>query len=168
MTDRIALGRIGRPHGIAGAFLVWPYAEDLERFARLKQFVLSKGDKTLNATVESVRIANGYAVIQTGELTTPEDVRPWTGGDVEVDSAERIQPPPGRYFHDQILGLKVVTMQGTPVGIVESIMDCPANDVYVCRDGVKEYLIPAVDTIVKEIDLNACVMRIEPIPGLID
>jgi 16S rRNA processing protein RimM len=59
-------------------------------------------------------------------------------------------------------------VSGQPLGKVESIMDCPANDVYVCRDGAKEYLIPAVDTIVKEIDLAAGVMKIEPIPGLLD
>ena len=168
MADRVSLGRIGRPHGIAGAFLVWPYAEDLERFAHLKQFVLTRGEKTLVATVESVRLGAGHVVVQTDQLTTPEDVRPWTGGDIEVAAEERIKPPPGRYFHDQVLGLKVVTVSGQPVGKVESIMDCPANDVYVCRDGAKEYLIPAVDTIVKEIDLAAGVMKIEPIPGLLD
>jgi len=168
MSDRISLGRIGRPHGISGAFFVWPYAEDIERFSLLKQIVLTHGDKSLGATVESVRIANGNVIIQTGELATPEDVRPWTGGDVEVDASQRVHLPPGRYFHDQIIGLKVVTTSGEEVGIIEAIMDCPANDVYVCRDGPKEHLIPAVDSIVKEIDLVACTMKIEPIPGLLD
>jgi len=168
MHDKISLGRVGRPHGLSGAFFLWPYAEDLDRFTRLKQVVLTRGDKLLEATVQSVRLANGHAIVQTDQLTTPEDVRPWTGADLEVDAGERIQLPPGRYFHDQIIGLKVVTTSGEQVGVVESIMDGPANDVYVCRDGLKEHLIPAVDSIVKEIDLAAGAMRIDPIPGLLD
>lgn len=168
MPDLVSLGRVGRPHGISGAFLVWPYAEDLERFSRLKHVILTHGDKLLAVTVESVRLANGHAVIQTGQLATREDVRPWTGGDLEVDASERIQLPPGRFFHDQIIGLRVVTTSGEQVGVIESIMDCPANDIYVCRDGAKEHLIPAVDTIVKEIDLTAGAMKIDPIPGLLD
>jgi 16S rRNA processing protein RimM len=168
MSDRVSLGRVGRPHGVSGAFLVWPYADDLERFSRLRHIVLTHRDKSLEATVESVRLAKGHVVIQTGQLATPEDVRPWTGGDLEVDASERIQLPPGRYFHDQIIGLKVITVTGEQVGVIESIMDGPANDVYVCRDGTKEHLIPAVETIVKEIDLTAGAMKIDPIPGLLD
>ncbi len=166
--DRVQLGRIGRAHGVAGAFRVRPYAEDVERFSRLHDVVLTRGPKTLAVTVTEVRAAAGNVIIQTGEITSPEDVRPWVGGELEIDASERIELPEGQYFYDQIIGLSVVTTGGEIVGTVESIIDGPANDVYAVRNGDKEHLIPATEQIVRSIDLGSGQMTIEPIPGLLE
>jgi len=168
MEERIALGRIGRAHGLTGAFRVWPYAADLERFSLLHEVVLTHGKRTLTVTVETVRQAKGCLIVQTKEFTTPEDVRPWINGDLEIDASERVTLPEGQYFHDDIIGLRVETTSGASVGTIVSIIENAANDVYVCRNGEAEYLIPAVDEFVKRIDLAKGVMVIEPIGGMIE
>ena len=167
-TQRVALGRVGRAHGISGAFRVRPYADDLERFRRLRAIVLVRGPKVLAATVKSVQVANGFVIVQTDQITNPEDVRTWLGGDLEIDISERATPPPGQFFQDQIIGLRVETTDGQPVGIVEAIIDGPANDVYVCRAGEREFLIPAVDEFIKVIDPGAGRIVVAPIPGMLD
>jgi len=168
MAERIALGRIGRAHGITGAFRVWPYADDLERFERLHHIVLTRGTKSLPAVVSSVRIVPRCVIIQTEEVTHPEDVATWLGGDLEVAAEERVAPPAGQYFHDQIIGLRVETIEGMAAGTITRIIEGPANDVYVCQDGEREYLIPAVDVFIKSIDVTAGKMVIAPIPGLLE
>ncbi len=167
-ADRVALGKIGKAHGISGAFRVWPYADDLDRFADLKTVVLSRGAKSVTANVQSVRIAPGFAIIQTDILHTPEDVRIWLGGDIEIDATERVKLPEGKYFHDQIVGLTVETVDGKQVGKVVGIIDGPGNDVYVCEDGDHEFMIPAVDVFIKSIDIRGGRIVIDPIPGLLD
>lgn len=168
MADRVALGKIGKAHGITGAFRVWPYADDLERFTVLKTVSISLGAKSATANVIWVRVASGHVVIQTDVLQTPEDVQVWLGGDLEVEASERVKLPEGRYFHDQIIGLKVETVDGRPIGTVVRIIDGTANDVYVCDDGANEYLIPAVDVFIKSIDISNRRMIIDPIPGMLD
>ncbi|HWO56547.1 MAG TPA: ribosome maturation factor RimM [bacterium] len=168
MTDRVALGKIGKAHGVQGAFRVWPYADDLERFAALKRVTLSRGARTAAANVLSVQIAAGFVILRTDAVQTPEDVQIWLGGDVEIEAAERVALPEGRYFHDQILGLTVVTPDGRAVGAIVEIIDGTANDIYVCRDGDREFMIPAVDVFIKSIDLKTRRMVIDPIPGLLD
>lgn len=168
MADRVALGKVGKAHGISGAFRIWPYADDLERFADLKRVTITRGSKTLEAVVQSVRIAPGHVVMQTDVIHTPEDVQIWLGGDVEIDASERVQLPEGKFFHDEIIGLKVETVEGRRVGMVIGVLDGTANDIYVCLDGEREYMIPAVDVFVKSIDIKSGKMIIDPIPGLID
>jgi 16S rRNA processing protein RimM len=168
MAERIALGRIGRAHGVDGAFRVWPYADNTERFSLLHDVVLINGKRVLKAVVKSVRVQRGFVVVQTEQIQTPEDVRPWINGDLEIDESERIELLEGEYFHDDIIGLRVETVDGQTVGEIVSIIDGVANDVYVCRNGDAEHLIPAVDRFVKVIDIAKGVMIIDPIPGMID
>jgi 16S rRNA processing protein RimM len=167
-ADRVALGKIGKAHGVSGAFRVWPYAEDLERFAGLKTVTISRGAKSIPATVESVRLAPGYAIVQTDVLHSPEDVQVWLGGDIEIDTTERVKLPEGKFFHDQIIGLAVETVDGRKVGKVVRIIDGPGNDVYVCQNGDREFMIPAVDVFVKLIDVKKGRMVIDPIPGMLE
>ena len=166
--ERVALGRIGRAHGVHGAFRVWPYADDLERFRRLRHIVLERGTKELATTVSSVLLAPGHAIIQTAAITNPEDVKAWQGGDLEIDASERVALPAGKYFHDQIVGLQVETASGEIVGTIVAVMEMPAHDVYVCRRDDQEYLIPAIDLFVTSIDLATRRMVINPIPGMVD
>jgi 16S rRNA processing protein RimM len=166
-NERVALGRIGKAHGIKGGFRVWPYAGDHERFGDLKQVTLHYRERTMTVDVTEVRNGNGFVILWTSQFETPEDVRPWIGGDLEVEASERITLPPGQYFHDQIIGLKVRTTEGREIGEIVDVIDGPANDVYVCHDGTRETLIPAVGQFVREIDIEAGTMTIATIPGLL-
>ncbi|MBI3871449.1 MAG: 16S rRNA processing protein RimM [candidate division Zixibacteria bacterium] len=168
LSSRVALGRIGRAHGIAGAFHVWPYGQDVERFHRLQAVTLRRGDRSESANVRSVHIAGGRVLIQVDTVTTPEEVRMWLGGDLEIDAQERIPRPPGQFFHDEIVGLRVVSRDGSALGEVTSVLKCPANDVYVCRGERGEFMIPAVDVFVESIDLAAGQMVVTPIPGMVE
>ena len=167
-SRRVVLGRIGKAHGLEGAFRLWPYADNFERFAALREVTLTRAGEELRVRVQSVHVHGRFLTIQTDALATPEDVRTWLGGDLEIDESERVTPEPGRFFHDQIIGLRVVTTSGETVGEVVRIIESPAHDVYVCRDDEKEYLIPAVDIFVKEIDIAGGRMVIAPIPGMLE
>lgn len=167
-SRRVTLGRIGKAHGLEGAFRLWPHADNFERFAELREVTLTRAGEELRVRVLSVHVHGRFLTIQTDALASREDVRPWLGGDLEIDESERVTPEPGRFFHDQIVGLSVVTTSGENVGEIIRIIEAPAHDVYVCmRDG-EEYLIPAVDVFVKEIDISAGRMIIAPIPGMME
>ena len=168
MSDCVALGRIGKAHGIKGEFRFWPYAGNIERFDDLDAVTITARDKSMTVHIAGVRTGSGYLVIATQEFETPEDVKPWVNGELEVDEAERVELPEGLFFHDQIIGLCVQTTGGAYVGKIVEIIENAANDIYVCREGDREFLIPAVAEFITEIDIASGLMTIAPIPGLID
>jgi 16S rRNA processing protein RimM len=62
----------------------------------------------------------------------------------------------------------VVTVNGVIIGKVTEIMETPGNEVYVVQGKNKEYLIPAVKSVIADINLNTGTVTITPLDGLLD
>jgi len=76
--------------------------------------------------------------------------------------------PEGQFYHDQIIGLQVRTTRGEYIGDVVDILTGKSNDNYIVRGARGEILIPAIEDVVQSIDLDAGIVTIEPIEGLLD
>jgi 16S rRNA processing protein RimM len=74
----------------------------------------------------------------------------------------------GEYYWCDLIGLKVITDGGVHLGELYDIMATGSNDVYLVRSGEKEYLIPAIEDVVVEINLAAGVMTVSPLEGLLE
>jgi 16S rRNA processing protein RimM len=61
----------------------------------------------------------------------------------------------GRFYHHQVVGLAVQTGSGRRLGTIAEVLERPANDVWVSRDGKVEHLIPATRDAVIEVSLEA-------------
>jgi len=84
------------------------------------------------------------------------------GADIQV---RRGQLPelsrPGEYYWADLIGLAVETADGVSLGRIERLFETGANDVIVVQ-GERERLIPYVwGQIVREVDLDLGVMRVE-------
>ncbi|RUA32900.1 MAG: 16S rRNA processing protein RimM [Chloroflexi bacterium] len=79
----------------------------------------------------------------------------------EVPSAEE-----GEYFHYELLGLKVRTVEGEDLGEVVEILETGSNDVYVVRGAAGEILVPALSKVVREIDIASGLMVVDLPEGL--
>jgi 16S rRNA processing protein RimM len=89
---------------------------------------------------------------------------------IEID-AEALPPPPeGMYYGHQLIGIKVVTIDGDEIGTINEIIETGANDVY----GVKpaspdkqDVMIPALKDVIVSVDLEAGIMTVKVPNGLI-
>ncbi len=72
----------------------------------------------------------------------------------------------GEYYSYQLIEMKVETIQGEYLGEIKEIIPTGSNDVYVVRDGTEEILIPAIKDVVKEIDLEKRLVKVELLDGL--
>jgi 16S rRNA processing protein RimM len=133
------VGRVGKPHGLAGAFVVEQASEDPERFALgAKLFV--EGEQA--EIVESKR-AGGRPVIRL-DRQVPR------GAELEVDRALLPDPEPGSYYVTDLVGLEVEEEGGERLGRVAEVTPGVANDVLALESGL---LLPLVDTCVLEVDI---------------
>ena len=89
---------------------------------------------------------------------------------IEIDADALPPPPEGMYYGHQLMGIKVVTVEGDEVGTISEIIETGANDVY----GVKptspdkqEVMVPALKDVIVSVDLEAGVMIVELPDGLI-
>ena len=118
------------------------------------------------AQVEYVKgIVGGRCIIKLEGVEDRDQAEAIRGQILRIERPEIPPPPEGAYYDFQIIGLRAVTTDGRELGRVEHILRTGANDVYELDSGV---LIPAVDTIVREIDLEEGRILIEPMEGLLD
>ena len=76
--------------------------------------------------------------------------------------------PEDGYFHDQIIGLQVITNDGVFIGAVTDILSGTSNDNYIVRGTAGEVLIPAIEDVIRSIDLDKGIITIEAINGLLN
>jgi len=149
----VRVGRVGRPHGVDGAFVVEDASEDPSRF-ELGAQLLVDGEQT--TVVVSRQVGKGRRAIKLdqrvergAELTVSRDALP------ALDS--------GSYYVADLVGMEVVDEDGARVGFVRDVAPGPANDALELDTGV---LLPLVEDCVREIDLEG--RRVLLNPGFTD
>ena len=73
---------------------------------------------------------------------------------------------PDSYYHFQILDMEVWAITGDFLGTVEDILSTGSNDVYVVRQGKSEVLVPAIQDVVLEVDMEKGRITVELLEGL--
>jgi 16S rRNA processing protein RimM len=121
--------------------------------------------------VTEVRPHRGLFLARLARITTLDALLPWMQSRVDVDRADLPSLGEGEIYHFEAIGLEVRTVSGETVGTIVEIMALPANDVWVVRgsdEHGRELLVPAVGTIIREIDLGKRIAVIDPPTGLFD
>jgi 16S rRNA processing protein RimM len=141
LTELVTVGRVGRPHGLDGSFVVEHASDDPNRFAAGAE-LLAGGQR---AKVVSRKHAGK------GRLVIKLDRRVERGAALEVPREALPPPDPGQWYVFQLVGLTVEEEGGRPLGTVADVEPWPANDVIVLDDGTN---LPFVDACVLEVDLD--------------
>jgi len=118
-------------------------------------------------TIDSTEWRKGKAIIKLISIDSIEQAQRLRGQAIEIHHSQLQPLPEGQYYHFQLIGLEVETTQGELLGKITEILTAESNDIYVVRGNRGEVLIPAIDDVVKSIDLDKGCIIIEPIEGLI-
>ncbi len=142
MKDTVVVGRVGRPHGLDGSFVVEDASEAPERFVQGAE-LLAAGEPA--KVVASKRAGKGRLVVKL-------DRRVERGAALEVPRAALPEPEAGKWYVFQLVGLSVEEDGGRVLGRVADVEPWPANDVLVLEGGA---MLPLVDACVLQVDLDA-------------
>ena len=96
-----------------------------------------------------------------------DEAKSLQGIDLYVDRAEATSHLEGRYFQFQIEGLDVHTQEGDHLGKIMGIIETGANDVYIVEGVDGEVLVPAINGVIRTINLDAGLMVVTLPDGLI-
>lgn len=166
----LAVGRVGRAHGIRGDVLVDPRTDDPG--TRFAPGVVLRTDPPEQGplTVESFRWHSGRLVVHFAGVESRGAAEAIRGAVVVVDVDESERPDdPDEFYDHQLIGLSAVTVAGQVLGDVADVLHLPGQDVLSVRSGDgREILVPFVAAIVPEIDLDGRRVLIDPPDGLVD
>jgi 16S rRNA processing protein RimM len=167
----LAVGRVLRPHGVRGEVRVQLLTDFPERLKQHAVFYLAQLDSPEEAqchSVESLRFHQQLLLLKLegcDDRNQAEELRDLL---VQIPTEEAAPLEEGEYYHYQLIGVEVETESGEGLGQVIEVLETGANDVYVVRGSRGEVLIPGIESVVRELDVEAKRMVVSPLPGMLD
>jgi 16S rRNA processing protein RimM len=164
----IIVGVIGRAHGVAGEVAVDLRTDEPERRFARGQVLGEEGGSRL-FTVRSVRAHSGRLLIKFAEVADRAAAEAVSGTllTATVEGDER-PVEPDEFYDRQLIGLRAMTPDGVEVGMVSSVLHLPAQDVLAVDTTTGIRLVPFVEALVPQVDLDAGHLTIVDVAGLLD
>jgi len=145
----IRVGQVTGAYGLEGAVKVLPLTDFHDRFDTGASLVLDGYEHQ----VEWSREGQPGLVVKLRGIDNRTLAELFRGRYLEVPEDRMRELEAGRFYYRQVVGLTVVTQSGRRVGVIEEVLERPANDVWVSREGSIEHLIPATKDAVLEVDI---------------
>ncbi len=160
----LAVGRVARPFGLRGELKVKVLTDYPERLDRFRTVYL--GPQAEPWTVEGLRLHQSAALFKLSGCDDRDAAEALRDMLVQIPLEDAVPLEEGEYYEHQVVGLAVVEQDGTALGKVREILSTGANDVYIVVGPEGELLLPAIEPVILEIDLQAGRMVVEVLEGL--
>jgi len=166
----IPFGKVLNVHGLSGGIKIVPFSNEFYNFFSIKRLFihLVQDELPREFKISKRRFHKNCALVELQGIKSRTDAERLKGCTVMVDSSDLLETENDEYYWFQLIGLRVCTINGEYVGRVENLMDRVQQSLIIVKKGEKEFLIPLVDSIVKEINLEDSLIVISPITGLLD
>lgn len=147
----IRVGQVAGAYGLDGAVKVVPLTDFADRFDAGATFIIDGTERE----VEWSRDGHPGVVLKLRGIDNRTIADLFRGRYLEIPEADVRPLAEGRFYHHQVVGLAVLTSSGRQLGTIAEVLERPANDVWVSREGVIEHLIPATRDAVVKVDIEA-------------
>jgi 16S rRNA processing protein RimM len=167
LEDYLSVGRIVNTHGVRGEVRVIPLTSDISRFEYLLfAFVIVDG-KRKELRVTEVRYHKSFVLLKFNGIDTMDEAEKLKGCDLYVDRKNARSLEEDEFFICDLIGLEVFEEEQL-LGKLTEVLETGSNDVYVVKSREKEILIPALKSVVLDVDLENKKMQVKLPEGLLD
>jgi 16S rRNA processing protein RimM len=158
MEQFLAVGKIINTHGIKGEVKVQSTTDDLSRFKKLKSAYIDNNE----VKIVGCKLQPGKVILKIDGIDSIEEASKLKNKFIEVKREDAIKLPKDSYYAVDIIGCEVFEETGNKLGTIDDIIYTGSNDVYWIK-GEKEILIPALKTIITEINIDNKKVIIKPL-----
>jgi 16S rRNA processing protein RimM len=167
--ELIPVGKIIGTHGIKGHMKVFSYSGNFDSLSAAHSVVMKSADGTLRElALKSINANSGKFIISLQDFDDIDQVKVFVGHELCLKRCNLPDLSDDEYYWNDLIGLEVVTDVGTQLGNIAEIFETGSSDIYVVRGKTREYLIPAIADVIKQVDLENGKIVITPLEGLLD
>lgn len=161
-SEYVVVGRLRRPHGLIGEIMMDVITDFPDRLCPQK--IVYVGETYQKLQIEKARRHQNSLLLTFVDYTSCDDVGIFRNKMlyVKTDSIPKLNE--GEYYHHELVGLSVIDLDsGNELGTLKEILQTGANDVYILTSNdEKEILIPAIEDVIRQIDLEQRKMFVIP------
>lgn len=164
MADLIEFGKIVNTHGLKGEVKVYSYTDNESNILKLKKVYIN-GTKY---DVQSIKPFKNMFIMKLKGIDIIEDTKVFIDKMCFREIVEGESNDEEGFFVKDLIGIQVLDEQNNNIGTLKEVFNTGANDVYevLLEDGKSIYL-PAIKQVVKKIDIDARIMVVKIMEGLI-
>ncbi|HHW61674.1 MAG TPA: 16S rRNA processing protein RimM [Syntrophomonadaceae bacterium] len=167
--DLVKIGQVVGAHGVQGTIKVESLSAYPERFQQLTRVTIARANQYKEYTLVSCKQHKSLLLITLDEITNRDQALDLIGAYLCVPEDQIYPLPVGEYYHFQLIGMKVYDKKRGYLGELDQILETGANDVYVIQSPqYGEMLIPAIQAVIQEINLDKHTMQVDLLEGLIE
>ena len=160
----IEIGKIVNTHGLRGHIKVEPWCDGIETFEYLNRVFVGN----VEYEIENVKIQKNFFLLKLAKLDTIEEAEKLKNKVICADENEMPPLPEGVFYIKDIIGLSVYDGDKF-IGEITDWIETGANNVYIIkRLNGKDVLIPAIDSVIAEVDIENKKMSVNMLEGLME
>ena len=165
--DFVPIGKIVGIHGVRGNCKILSFAEALSVFEPGSKILVSTSSgRRKTYEVNWAKPHSRTALLSLKEVNNRDQAKALVGSELYIEKSKVADLEDGSYYWFDLIGLNVFTIDEEYIGRLESIIPTGSNDVYVVKDDATEILIPALASVVLDIDLDRKRMLVQLPEGL--
>ena len=150
----IMIGEIVKPQGVRGEVKVRPITCDFTRFEGMESAFFKKGDEYIPVKLQVNRITPDGIYMIVNDISDRNEAEKLRGQFLYVDREHSVELTEDENLIVDLVGLKGFDDEGNEIGKLVDVMQPGGNDVYVFKGPRGEILVPALRSVVKEVDVD--------------
>jgi len=163
------IGYVLKAQGVKGEIKVDPVSSDLERYTHLDTVHIN--GKNINETfpIQRVRISDRYVFFKIRGIENRDDATALSGAELLIGEADLLKPSAGEYFIHDLVGCRVYSEEGSLIGQLQEVVQLISNDIWIIKDeNQREILIPAIQDVIRQVDVSDKKITVHVIEGLLE
>lgn len=161
------LGKITKTFGYKGQVVFFLDVDSPDDYSYLDSVFVEVKGRLVPYFIKEINI-NGNKAIVTFEDLTAEESRLLVGNDLYLPLDLLPELTGNKFYFHEVIGWHVVDAEKGDIGVIESVMDNPAQPLFQIMQNGTEILIPIIDPVIKNVDREKKIINIEAPNGLID
>lgn len=171
LPERVAVGRVLRPHGVRGEVVVEVLSDVPDRLAPGSRMTASWHGRSPRpprpVTVETHRPHKSGALVRFTGVEDRDRAEELREAWLEVDRSEVPEAPEGTYYWYELLGCRCWS-DGEELGEVTDLLEDGGGLLLVVSDGERQVPIPFVQSFLKDVDVERGRIELDLPPGLLE
>lgn len=168
MEEYLEIGQIVNTNGLKGFLKVKPLTDDITRFEDLETIYIQKAKELIEFKIQDVKYNKNMVLLKLEGIDDITEAEKYKNCYIKINREDAVELEEDSYFIVDIIGSEVFTEEGEDLGKVVDVLQTGSNDVYTVKtlDG-KEILLPAIEDVIKNVDIENKKIVIHLMEGLI-
>ena len=167
-NDKLQVGEIVNTHGLRGEVKIVAWTDYPEVFEQFDRVYIEKTNEEMH--ISSIRYQKNNIICKFKEISDINNAEEYKGQTLYVLREQLGEPDEGYYICD-LLGIKVITDEGETLGVIKDVISTgKCNDCYVVepKNGGRDILLPVIDDVILDVNIDEEICRVHVIEGLLD